>query len=148
VLALKSVAQLAGEVSAATSASSWVRIKRPDVDDCLVGVRLLLTTDLREARSLAEQLDKANAERQELQARIATDAIEMARGSDRPNSGAAVVSSPDGTSACRHRRSRLVEKFHRPALVIAEELQAFQRDRAAAWKASTSTTRSRTARGI
>src|SRR5437868_544037 len=80
VLALKSVAQLAGEVSAGdVGFKLGPRINAAGrLDDASVGVRLLLTTDLREARSLAEQLDKANAERQELQARIATDAIEKA----------------------------------------------------------------------
>src|SRR3954468_10021953 len=80
VLALKSVAQLTGEVSAGdVGFKLGPRINAVGrLDDASVGVRLLLSEDLREARSLAEQLDKANAERQDLQARIANDAIEMA----------------------------------------------------------------------
>ena len=41
-------------------------------------IRLLLTEDLREARRLAEELDRANAERQELQGRIAEEAVAQA----------------------------------------------------------------------
>ena len=59
VLALKSVAQLAGEVTAGdVGFRLGPRINAAGrLDDASVGVRLLLTEDLREARSLAEELD-------------------------------------------------------------------------------------------
>src|SRR5438046_74792 len=77
VLALKSVAQLAGEVTAGdVGFKLGPRINAAGrLDDASVGVRLLLSEDAREARVLAEQLDRANAERQELQARIAGEAV-------------------------------------------------------------------------
>ncbi len=125
VLALKSVAQLAGEVSAGdVGFKLGPRINAAGrLDDASVGVRLLLTTDLREARALAEQLDKANAERQELQARIANDAIEMAARLGSPEQRRCLVVSSPGwhVGVVGIVASRLVEKFHRPALVIAEE---------------------------
>src|SRR5438128_4238407 len=64
VLALKSVAQLAGEVTAGdVGFKLGPRINAAGrLDDASVGVRLLLSEDLREARVLAEQLDRANAE--------------------------------------------------------------------------------------
>src|SRR5260221_2932589 len=125
VLALKSVAQLAGEVSAGdVGVKLGPRINAAGrLDDASVGVRLLLTEDLREARSLAEQLDKANAERQELQARIATDAIEMAARLGSPEQRRCLVVSSPGwhVGVVGIVASRLGGKFHRPALVVAEE---------------------------
>ncbi|MGZ6142768.1 MAG: single-stranded-DNA-specific exonuclease RecJ, partial [Myxococcales bacterium] len=93
------------------------------LDDASVGVRLLLTEDLREARSLATQLDKANAERQDLQARIAGEAIEMASKLGTPEQRRSIVISSPGwhVGVVGIVASRLVEKFHRPAVVIAED---------------------------
>lgn len=122
VLALKSVAQLAGEVSAGdVGFKLGPRINAAGrLDDASVGVRLLLSEDLREARSLAGQLDKANAERQELQARIAGEAIEKAAQLEQRMS--LVISSPGWhVGVVGIVASRLVEKFHRPAVVIAED---------------------------
>src|SRR5437763_7911469 len=98
VLALKSVAQLAGEVSAGdVGFKLGPRINAAGrLDDASVGVRLLLTTDLREARSLADQLDKANTERQELQVRIAAEAIEMATKLGPPEQRRTLVVSSSG----------------------------------------------------
>src|SRR5205823_861452 len=123
--ALKSVAQLAGEVSAGDVAFRLgPRINAAGrLDDASVGVRLLLTEDLREARSLADQLDKANTERQELQARIAGEAIEKAAKLGTPEQRRCLVVSSPGWHAgvVGIVASRLVEKFHRPALVLAED---------------------------
>src|SRR5437763_6980851 len=125
VLALKSVAQIAGEVSAGdVGFRLGPRINAAGrLDDASVGVRLLLTEDLREARSLADQLDKANTERQELQARIAAEAIEMATKLGTPEQRRCLVVSSPGWHAgvVGIVASRLVEKFHRPALVLAED---------------------------
>ncbi len=130
VLALKSVAQVAGEVSCAdVGFKLGPRINAAGrLDDASVGVRLLLTEDLAEARALAEQLDRANGERQELQARIAGEALEQAE---------QVVAGACAAGAGRHSivvsstgwhvgvvgivASRIVERFHRPTLVLAEE---------------------------
>ncbi len=125
VLALKSVAQLAGEVTAGdVGFKLGPRINAAGrLDDASVGVRLLLSDDLREARLLAEQLDRANAERQELQARIATEAIAQAGALGPPEQRRTLVVSSPGwhVGVVGIVAARLVERFHRPALVIAEE---------------------------
>jgi single-stranded-DNA-specific exonuclease len=125
VLALKSVAQLAGEVTAGdVGFKLGPRINAAGrLDDASVGVRLLLCEDLREARALAEQLDRANAERQGLQARIAIEAIDRAGRLGSPEQRRCLVVSSPGwhVGVVGIVASRLVEKFHRPAVVIAEE---------------------------
>src|SRR5882672_8244159 len=94
VLALKSVAQIAGEVSCGdVGFKLGPRLNAAGrLADASVGVRLLLTEDLAEARELAEQLDRANAERQQLQARIADEAVRKAQ--ELGDRRALVVSSP------------------------------------------------------
>src|SRR4051812_1778349 len=125
VLALKSVAQLTGEVTAGdVGFRLGPRINAAGrLDDASVGVRLLLTEDAREARKLAEELDRANAERQDLQARIVGEAIAHAEALGPPERRRTLVVSSPGwhPGVVGIVASRLVEKFHRPALVIAEE---------------------------
>src|SRR3954471_17660012 len=125
ILALKSVAQLAGEVTAGdVGFKLGPRINAAGrLDDASVGVRLLLSEDLREARGLAEQLDRANAERQDLQARIAGEAIACAEQLGPPEQRRTLVVSSSGwhVGVVGIVASRLVDRFHRPALVIAEE---------------------------
>ena len=125
VLALKSVAQLAGEVTAGdVGFKLGPRINAAGrLDDASVGVRLLLSEDLGEARALAEQLDRANAERQDLQARIAGEAIAHAEKLGSPEDRRTLVVSSSGwhVGVVGIVAARLVERFHRPALVIAEE---------------------------
>jgi single-stranded-DNA-specific exonuclease len=125
VLALKSVAQLSGEVTAGdVGFRLGPRINAAGrLDDASVGVRLLLSEDLREARALAEQLDRANAERQDLQARIAVEAIELAGRLGPPEQRRTLVVSSPGwhVGVVGIVAARLVERFHRPALVLAEE---------------------------
>jgi single-stranded-DNA-specific exonuclease len=83
----------------------------------------LLSTDEAEAARLAAELDRANAERQELQARIAAEAIEQAAslGSAEERRSLVVSSSSWHAGVVGIVASRLVEKFHRPALVLAED---------------------------
>ena len=122
VLALKAVAQIAGEVTSAdVGFKLGPRLNAAGrLADASVGVRLLLSEDLTEARALAEQLDRANAERQELQAQVADEAATKAqRLGDRH---ALVVSSPGWhVGVVGIVASRLVERFHRPALVLCED---------------------------
>ncbi|HKC59720.1 MAG TPA: single-stranded-DNA-specific exonuclease RecJ [Myxococcales bacterium] len=122
VLALKSVARIAGEVTCGdVGFKLGPRLNAAGrLSDASVGVRLLLSEDPAEARELAEQLDRANAERQDLQARIADEAVRKAQ--EMGDRRALVVSSPGwhlgvvGIVA-----SRLVDRFHRPALVLCED---------------------------
>ena len=125
VQALKTVAQLGREVTAGDIGFKLgPRLNAAGrLDDASVGVRLLLSEDPSEAKQLAEELDRANAERQDLQARIASEAIEQAARLGPPEERRSIVVS----SAAWHAgvvgivASRLVERFHRPALVLAED---------------------------
>jgi single-stranded-DNA-specific exonuclease len=122
VLALKSVAQLGRDVSCSdVGFKLGPRLNAAGrLADASVGVRLLLTSDAVEAGALAEQLDRANSERQELQARIADEAAAKAR--ELGERRALVVSSSGWhVGVAGVVASRLVERFHRPALVLCEE---------------------------
>ncbi|GAC1337539.1 MAG: single-stranded-DNA-specific exonuclease RecJ [Myxococcales bacterium] len=123
--ALKAVAGVAGAVTASdVGFKLGPRINAAGrLDDASVGVRLLLTDDPAEARRLAEQLDRANGERQELQQRIALEAIEQAAKLGPPEQRRMLVVSSPGwhVGVVGIVASRLVERFHRPALVLAEE---------------------------
>ncbi|MBS2022659.1 MAG: single-stranded-DNA-specific exonuclease RecJ [Deltaproteobacteria bacterium] len=125
VLALKSVAQLAGAVTAGdVGFKLGPRINAAGrLDDASVGVRLLLSDDLLEARKLAEALDRANTERQDLQQRISAEAIARAEKLGSVEEHRSVVVSSPGwhVGVVGIVASRLVERFHRPALVLVEE---------------------------
>lgn len=125
VLALKSVAGLAGAVTAGdVGFKLGPRINAAGrLDDAAVGVRLLLCDDLPECRRLAEQLDRANTERQELQQRIADEALAQAERLGGPEARRSIVVSAPGwhVGVVGIVASRLVERLHRPALVLAEE---------------------------
>lgn len=125
ILALKSVAQVKGEVSGAdVGFKLGPRINAAGrLDDASVGVRLLLTEDLVEARTLAEQLDRANSERQELQARIAGEALEQAEKVFSKAGRHSIVVSSKGwhVGVVGIVASRIVERFHRPTVVLVDE---------------------------
>jgi single-stranded-DNA-specific exonuclease len=89
--------------------------------DARVAVRLLLTADPFEARELAAELDKHNRERQTLEGGILETALAQALAThDLERDKGIVVQSPEwhpgvlGIVA-----SRLVERFNRPAALIA-----------------------------
>ena len=125
VLALKNVAKLGADVTAGDIGFKLgPRLNAAGrLDDASVGVRLLLSEDPVEARGLAEELDRANAERQDLQARIASEAIEQAARLGPPEERRSLVVSSSAWHAgvVGIVASRLVERFHRPALVLAED---------------------------
>ena len=148
VLALKSVAQLGHDVSCGdVGFKLGPRLNAAGrLADASIGVRLLLATDPCEARALAEQLDRANSERQELQARIAEEACAKAG-----ELGGALWSSrrAAGTSAWRA-SSRAVWSNASTGRrwCSARRKAASRRDPDAAWKDSICTTRWRAARSI
>lgn len=83
-----------------------------------LGVRLLTTEDPEEAREIAAELEHFNEERRAIEAAVTEQALELGKGQD--NRSVALVSSKGwhpgviGIVA-----SRLKEKLHRPAIVIA-----------------------------
>jgi single-stranded-DNA-specific exonuclease len=91
------------------------------LDDASVAVRLLLTQDAQEARQLAETLDATNRERQAIEARVTEEAMtKVEKEIDLEKDWAIVLASPQwhpgviGIVA-----SRLVEKYHRPTILIS-----------------------------
>ncbi len=89
------------------------------LDDAGRGVRLLLTADAREARALAEELDRENQARQEIERAILEEAIEDAAARVKAGARGLVLHRPGwhpgvvGIVA-----SRIVERFHRPAVLV------------------------------
>jgi single-stranded-DNA-specific exonuclease len=92
------------------------------LDDAGRGVRLLLSDDPATAAALAEELDRENQTRQEIERRILEEAL--ADAADRVGAGArGLVLARDGWHAgvVGIVASRVVERFHRPAVLIAME---------------------------
>jgi single-stranded-DNA-specific exonuclease len=87
------------------------------LDDASVGLRMLCAETVEEARPLAASLDKANAERQGIEAEILEAALAQAQA--RPEVKALVLHAEGwhpgvvGIVA-----SRVVERFHRPTIII------------------------------
>ncbi|MCB9649305.1 MAG: single-stranded-DNA-specific exonuclease RecJ [Deltaproteobacteria bacterium] len=90
------------------------------LDDASVGVRLLLTEDLSEARRLAAALDEANGNRQAIEGEVFRQACELVESQ---------ASLPDAIVLANERWhpgvvgivcSKLVERFDRPAVLIGE----------------------------
>ncbi|MCB9544561.1 MAG: single-stranded-DNA-specific exonuclease RecJ [Myxococcales bacterium] len=91
--------------------------------DAAVGLRLLVGDDAGAARQLAALLEAQNQERRAIERRIADEAVARVEGDSTLLEGSALVlESPDwhpgvvGIVA-----SRLVEKFHRPAILLARD---------------------------
>jgi len=92
------------------------------LDDAGRGVRLLLAEDPELARSLAEELDRENQARQEIERRILEEAIAAA--TPQVAAGArGLVLARDGwhPGVIGIVASRLVERFHRPVVLIGLE---------------------------
>ncbi|MGE0644125.1 MAG: single-stranded-DNA-specific exonuclease RecJ [Nitrospira sp.] len=88
------------------------------LDEAIKGVRLLTTESEQEAKALAEDLDRLNHARRELEGAILEEALAQAE--SQQSSGAMVLSARGwhlgvvGIVA-----ARIMERFHRPTVVIA-----------------------------
>lgn len=122
--ALKQVAGIKGEVSSGQVGFQLApRLNAVGrLESAVPGVELLLTEDPQQAAALSAELDGANLERRQVERRIFDEAIaqiEAQGGLQDRNS--IVLSSPDwhqgvvGIVA-----SRLVERYYRPTLLVAE----------------------------
>lgn len=91
------------------------------VGDGGAALRLLLTEDPGEARRLAEELEGNNNERRELERRTAEEALDVLGESYDPARDRAVVVAGEGwhSGVIGIVASRLVERIHRPVVVIA-----------------------------
>jgi len=89
------------------------------LDDAGRGVRLMLTTDAREAAALAAELDRENQARQEIERQILDEAVADAAARVKAGVHGLVLHRPGwhpgvvGIVA-----SRIVERFHRPAVLV------------------------------
>ena len=89
------------------------------LDDASRGVRLLLTRDEAEAAALADELDRENRSRQEIEREILGQALAQAE--ERVGAGArGLVLSRDSwhPGVIGIVASRVVERFHRPAVLV------------------------------
>jgi single-stranded-DNA-specific exonuclease len=120
VRALKQVAGVTRDCTAETIAYKLApRINAAGrLDDAILGVRLLTTESPAEAQRLADRLEQLNRERQKIEADIMAEALALLKDQELP---------PAVVLASRHWHlgvvgivaARLVERFHRPAIVIA-----------------------------
>jgi single-stranded-DNA-specific exonuclease len=87
------------------------------LDDASMGLQLLKATDLEKARSLASMLDEANRDRQTIEGRILEEALAQAEtlSNDR---GLVLYSDSWHPGVIGIVASRVVEKFHRPTIVV------------------------------
>jgi single-stranded-DNA-specific exonuclease len=120
IRALKQVAGVTRDCTAETIAFKLApRINAAGrLDDAMLGVRLLTTESPAEAQRLADRLEQLNRERQKIEADIMAEALALLKDQELP---------PAVVLAARHWHlgvvgivaARLVERFHRPAIVIA-----------------------------
>lgn len=126
VRALKRVSGFEGETSISAGQVSYRLAPKINaagrLDEAMPGLELLTTSDPNKASELAALLDAANTERQIIEQRIFDEALAQAEDQEKQGRRTIVVAG-DGW----HRgvvgivASRLVERFHRPAIVLALE---------------------------
>lgn len=91
------------------------------MESAVPGVDLLLSMDANESRMIAEELDAANAERQAIERRIfeEADAMLLATGSMAERRSIVLASADWHQGVVGIVASRLVERYHRPTILIA-----------------------------
>jgi single-stranded-DNA-specific exonuclease len=122
VRALKEVAGLGAEAPVSSGQVGFrlgPRINAAGrMDDASVGLRLLCSESLEEARALAEQLDQANAERQAVEQGILEEAMAQAE-AQKDRRGLVLHSDGWHPGVIGIVASRVVERFHRPTILVA-----------------------------
>jgi single-stranded-DNA-specific exonuclease len=123
---IKALKRVAGVTGAVSSGQVGFRLAprlnaAGRMESAVPGVDLLLSNNPDQSSVLAEELDSANAERQSVERAILEDAIKMVEdGGAYPGQRSIVLASPAwhqgvvGIVA-----SRLVERYHRPVILIA-----------------------------
>ena len=90
------------------------------LNDASIGLRLLCAETLEEARPLAEELDRANAQRQALEANILEAAMAQAESrASASHCGLVLYSDAWHAGVVGIVASRVVERFHRPTILVA-----------------------------
>ena len=92
------------------------------LDHAMLGVQLLTTESPAEARQLADRLEQLNRERQKIEADLMSEAVEAVGAKDLPPA-LVLASRRWHVGVVGIAAARLVERFHRPAIVIAIDEQ-------------------------
>jgi len=88
------------------------------LDHAMLGVQLLTTESPTEAQRLAERLEGLNRERQKIEADVVSEAIEAVNDQELP-AALVLASRRWHVGVVGIAAARLVERFHRPTIVIA-----------------------------
>ena len=88
------------------------------LDHALLGVQLLTTDSPAEAQRLAERLERLNRERQKIEADVVSEAVEAVNEQELP-AALVLASRRWHVGVVGIAAARLVERFHRPTVVIA-----------------------------
>ena len=92
------------------------------LEDAALGVKLLLGEDPQDIDPLAELLDGFNRERQKIEQQTLAEAISLVEGQNQPGRCSIVLASDNWHSGVIGIvASRLVERYHRPTVLIALE---------------------------
>ncbi len=91
------------------------------LDEASVGLSLLLSGDLATARRLAADLDAANEERRRIEREITAEAAAQAEAKLERGPGLVLVGDGWHRGIVGIVASRMVERFHRPTLVLARD---------------------------
>ena len=90
------------------------------LEDAALGVKLLLGEDSQDIEPLAEMLDGFNRDRQKIEQQTLREAIALVEEQNQPDRYSIVLSSRDWHSGVIGIvASRLVERYHRPTVLIA-----------------------------
>jgi len=88
------------------------------LDHAMLGVQLLTTESPAEAQRLADRLDQLNRERQKIEAELMSEAVEAVNEEELPPA-LVLASRRWHVGVVGIAAARLVERFHRPTIVIA-----------------------------
>ena len=124
IRALKQVAGITRDCSAETIAFKLApRLNAAGrLDHAMLGVQLLTTESPAEAQQLADRLEQLNRERQKIEADLMSEAIEAVQERELPPA-LVLASRRWHVGVVGIAAARLVERFHRPTIVIAIDEQ-------------------------
>jgi single-stranded-DNA-specific exonuclease len=124
IRALKQVAGIVRDCSAETIAFKLApRLNAAGrLDHAMLGVQLLTTESPSEAQRLAERLEELNRERQKIEADLVSQAVKAVEEQELP-AALVLASRRWHVGVVGIAAARLVERFHRPTIVIAVDEQ-------------------------
>jgi single-stranded-DNA-specific exonuclease len=124
IRALKQVAGITHDCSVETIAYKLApRLNAAGrLDHAMLGVQLLTTESPAEAQRLADRLEQLNRERQKIEADLMSEAVEAVKEQELPPA-LVLASRRWHVGVVGIAAARLVERFHRPAIVIAIDEQ-------------------------